>query len=445
MLKEKTFKGVSTDSRTIKPGEIFFAIHGEKFDGHKFIRAAYEKGATCAVADQGFDYTSSEIPSLIVEDTTKSLGELACVYRRKFPIPFVAVTGSNGKTTTKEMTKYVLNARYSVLSTEGNLNNHIGVPMTLFRLNKKHDLAIIEMGMNHEGEIENLCKIAEPTHGVITNVGRAHAGFFSSIEHVAQAKGELFEWLGTDRSRIGFVNADDNNVLEQAKKLKRKVTYGINAKKAQVQGKQMETDEQGRVRFNIFDSKKKKSIVVQNQLAGEHNVYNALAAAAIGIIFNVPIQKIKSAIENFQPVESRLNILRINGTTIVDDTYNANPDSTLAAVQTLSSMKCTGKRIVVLGDMLELGDSSEEEHGKVGSAMKNFSCDYLLTYGTYAKFLNIAANVTFKAHYDQKNILSEYLLELLAPGDIVLIKGSRGMKMEDVVIFLQERLRKRAS
>ena len=444
MPEGTTFKGVSTDSRTVKPGELFFALRGERFDGHSYLRDAHAKGAVCAVTDKHFDYASSEIPALVVEDTTNSLGELARLYRRKFSIPVIAITGSNGKTTTKEMTKKVLGSKYSVLATEGNLNNHIGVPMTLFRLNKRHDAAVIEMGMNHEGEIANLCRIAEPTHGVITNIGKAHAGFFSSVEHIAQAKGELFQWLGADRSRVGFVNADDPQVVRQAKHLNMKVTYGIGTKKrVHVRGKLMETDINGRVMFRIEDAKRKKRVFVQSAVVGEHNVYNALAAAAIGTTFNVPLTKIKSALENYRPAESRLNVSRISGITIVDDTYNANPASTLAAFKSVSHMSHSGKRIFVLGDMLELGSRAEEEHRNVGLTLNASNCDYLLTYGTWSKFLNEAADVPFKAHYDQKNVVSEYLAELVSPGDLVLVKGSRGMKMEDIVIFLHERLQRK--
>jgi len=442
-LKGATINGVSTDSRTVRRGELFFAIRGENFDGHDFIPAATAKGIACAVVDRRFDYSSTDLPLVIVEDTVKALGQLACEHRRKFDIPVVAITGSSGKTTTKEMVRGILKYRYSVLGTEGNLNNHIGVPMTLFRLNRGHDLAVIEMGMNHEGEIANLCAIAEPTHGVITNVGKAHLGFFGSLERIARAKGELFDWLTMDRSRVGFVNADDRHVVARSKKLKQKRTYGLSATRAQVRGKLLDVDRHGCPRFSIARSGLKRPIIVQIRVPGHWNVSNALAAAAIGFEFSVPGRDIRTALESFQPMKNRMQTALVAGVTIINDTYNANPESVASTLEVLQTMKCSGKKIVILGDMLELGEYAQEEHERIAALINRLGFGYVLTYGAMAACITTKLRCDVNLHYDQKNILSEYAAELVAPGDIVLVKGSRGMKMEDVVTFLRERLGER--
>lgn len=444
-LKGVTIHGVSTDSRTVRQGELFFAIRGQNFDGHDFISAAAAKGIACAVVDRRFDYSSTELPLVIVEDTVKALGQLACHYRRRFDIPVVAITGSSGKTTTKEMVKSILKDRYSVLGTEGNLNNHIGVPMTVFRLNRGHDLAVIEIGMNHEGEIANLCAIAEPTHGAITNVGKAHLGFFGSLERIAHAKGELFDWLAMDRSRVGFVNADDRHVVAESKKLKQKRTYGLSTTRAQVRGKLLDVDRNGCPRFSIARSGSKHPLIVQSRVAGHGNISNALAAAAIGFEFGVSGRDIKTALESFQPMKNRMQTTVVAGVTILNDTYNANPESVASTLEALQTMKCPGKKIVILGDMLELGEYAQEEHERIAALINRLGFGCVLTYGAMAACIAAKLRCDVNLHYDQKNILSEYAAELVAPGDIVLVKGSRGMKMEDVVVFLLERLRRKIS
>ncbi len=440
-----TIRGVSTDTRTIRQGDLFFAIRGENFDGHDFISDAAAKGVACAIVDRRFNCSSTDLPLVIVEDTVKALGELARQYRRKFDIPLVAITGSSGKTTTKEMVKNVLKYRHSVLGTEGNLNNHIGVPMTLFRLNRGHDLAVVEMGMNHEGEIANLCAIAEPTHGVITNIGKAHLGFFGSLDRIAAAKGELFDWLALDRSRVGFVNADDGYVVAQSKKLKQKRTYGLGAARVQVRGKLLGVDRYGCPRFSIARLGSDRPLIVQSRIAGHRNVSNALAAAAIGFEFGVSGRDIKSALESFQAMKNRMQTAVVAGVTILNDTYNANPDSVASALEALQAMTCPGKKIVILGDMLELGEHGQEEHEKIAEIINRLGFGCVLTYGAMAASIAAKLRCEVNLHYDQKNILSEYAAELAAPGDIVLVKGSRGMKMDDVVAFLQERLRRKIS
>ncbi|MGH2567388.1 MAG: UDP-N-acetylmuramoyl-tripeptide--D-alanyl-D-alanine ligase, partial [Bacteroidota bacterium] len=331
------------------------------------------------------------------------------------------------------------------VSTEGNLNNHIGVPLTLFRLEKKHKAAVVEVGTNHFGEIQYLCDILEPTHGLITNIGREHLEFFRDLTGVAKAEGELFTWVGKHggKNAVGIVNKDDKRLATHAKRLGKKFAYGFRAPGVDVKGKLLRVNKHACAEIGV-KTKRNKAFTVRLNVPGKHNATNALAAAAVGLLFNVPPARIQKALSSFRATAKRTQVLRIAGVTVVNDTYNANPDSMLAALETLGSIETTGNRVAVLADMLELGANAEASHRAIGKAVSKAGIDYLLTYGELARYLHDGATVKFKAHYDQKNILAEYLSELLSAGDVVLVKGSRGMKMEDVVTFLQERFQRAA-
>jgi UDP-N-acetylmuramoyl-tripeptide--D-alanyl-D-alanine ligase len=448
-LRSTGITGVSTDSRTTGKGNIFVALRGERFDGHEFVLQALDGGASCVVVEPAwFDsnvafLAAKAVPTLVVENTTLALGDLARMYRKRFKLPVLAVGGSNGKTTTKEMIAAVLRTTHRVLCTEGNQNNQIGVPQTLFRLQKSHDVAVLEFGTNHPGEIEYLCRVAEPTHGLITNIGHEHLEFFGGLEGVATAEGELFRWLGSMRSRraVAVVNGDDARVTQQAKHVKRRFRYGFEARAVDLKGTLLTIDAHGRPGVRM-KPKSGKGVDIRVPVPGHHNAVNALAAAAVGMCFKVPLPKIKSAIERFSAVTNRTQVLTIGGVTVVNDTYNSNVDSALAALRTLAVMQTDGKRIAVLADMLELGAHAEGAHRSVGEAAGELGVDYLLTFGPLSRWTHEAATVKHKTHYEQKNILAEYVAELVSPGDVVLVKGSRGMKMEDVVTFLEERLQR---
>ena len=440
-LKGEKIIGVSTDSRTVREGEIFFAIRGENFDGHKFLAEAFAQGCSIAVVESAANIEAVKtMPLLVVHNTIHALGELARLYRLKFDIPVLAIAGSNGKTTTKEMVAKVLSTKYNVLNTEGNLNNQIGVPHTLFRLEKKHHLAVIEIGTNHPGEIAFLSKIVEPTHGLVTNIGREHLQFFKTLTGVAKEETALFRNLVSRKGSVAFINLDDKHVVSKAKVLKTKVTFGFGTRSASVRGKILSEDHRGCVQFSFGAKSAKTETKVQLTVPGRHNASNALAAAAVGLTFKVPAAKIKTALETFKPVGKRMEVLAIGSVTVFNDTYNANSDSMLEALRVLDATHVYGKKIAVLADMKELGESSFQEHVRVGKAASGMHLDYLLTFGDQARYIHEAAEVTFKVHYEQKNMLAEYLAELVGPGDAVLVKGSRGMKMEDIVTFLQERL-----
>ncbi|MBF8295824.1 MAG: UDP-N-acetylmuramoyl-tripeptide--D-alanyl-D-alanine ligase [Bacteroidetes bacterium] len=439
---------ISTDSRTVSHGSLFIALRGEKFDGHNFITKAAESGAGAIIADASWAeanpimLSSLNLPRMIVEDTVHTFGRLANAHRRKFKIPVLVVGGSNGKTTTKEMVSAVLRTKFRVLSTEGNLNNHIGVPQMLLRLERQHQMAVIEIGTNHFGEIAHLCSVAEPTHVLITNIGREHLEFFGSVDGVAKAEGEAYEWLRQHRrsKAVGFVNQDDKRLKKQATGLRKSITYGFDKGATTVKGTVISFDEDACAQLEV-KPKGKKAFRVQVAVPGLHNAENALAAATVGLTFQVPAKKITEALSLFVSASKRMQVLKLNGITVLNDTYNSNPDSTQAALRVLEGVHTSGKKVAVLADMLELGPKSADEHRRIGQVVAKSGARYLLTYGTLSQETHDAATTVFKEHFEQKNALSEHLAELLTRGDVVLVKGSRGMKMEDVVAFLTERFK----
>jgi UDP-N-acetylmuramoyl-tripeptide--D-alanyl-D-alanine ligase len=440
--------GVSIDSRTVKAGEMFMAVRGDQFDGHNFVTKAIEAGAAGIIIERSWAevnvamMVSINIPRLIVENTVQALGNLAHIYRRKFDIPVIAVGGSNGKTTTKDMIRNVLGTKYNVLCTEGNLNNQIGVPQTLFRLERKHEVAVVELGTNHPGEIDYLCSILEPTHGLITNIGREHLEFFGSPDGVAKSEGELFVWMEKHHGII-FVNADDKYLARVSKKNRKVISFGFFARGAFIQGTVESYNADAQALLHVRQ-RNKRGVDIALGVSGEHNAKNALAAAAVGIQMKVPLSDIQKALATFQPPGKRMQVQHIAQITILNDTYNANPDSMLAALTTLEMMKATGRKIAVLADMLELGGQAEELHRQIGKNTVECGVDILLTFGRLSKSIHDNASVETKAHFDSKSTLTEYLIHTLADGDIVLVKGSRGMKMEEVIINLSDQFSSKA-
>jgi UDP-N-acetylmuramoyl-tripeptide--D-alanyl-D-alanine ligase len=441
-MRGRTFTGVSTDTRTLAPGNLFVALRGERTDGHRHLAEAFARGARAAVAEPGTAVDEAGArPILLVEDTLQALGDLARMHRDRFRIPVIAVAGSNGKTTTKDMIAAVLSTEYAVLSTKGNLNNHVGVPLTLFALHARHDIAVIEIGTNHPGEIARLCAILDPTHGVITGIGREHLEFFGTLDGVAREEGSLFAALRGRARGTAFVNADDPRVVRLAKNVSRKVTYGFKARGADIRGRRLTLDGRACAGFQLSGPRMKTPVEMHVPVPGEHNAVNALAAAAVGMHFRVKAKNIRRALATFRPTARRMEIIDLEGVVIFNDTYNANPDSMLASLRTLVAARVSGKKIAVLADMRELGEAGPGEHARIGAAARELGIDALLTFGTLARHMHEAARMDGAVHYEEKSMLAEYLAELIAPGDAVLIKGSRGMQMEDVVTFLEERLR----
>ncbi len=426
-------RGVSIDSRTIKPGNLYIAIKGERFDGHKFVKDAFEKGAKLAVVSEGAVGAWSGKNIIVVKDTVTALQQLAHYHRRRFKnLKVVAVTGSNGKTTVKELCATALSVRFTTHRTKGNLNNHIGLPLTLLQLTDKHTALVVEMGMSHKGEITRLCEIAEPDVGIVTNVGAAHMANFRSISDVASAKGELIESLG--KKGVAVLNADDPNsesIFSRAKG--RIIGFGENSESA-IRLIETYADKRGRMCGRITVSGKEIDFAVS--LLGLHHLHNCLPAFAVGFVFGIDPKKIAYKLGKVKPVSMRMEPVRLrNGALVINDSYNANPDSTRAAIQTLSELKRKGRSALVLGDMLELGRRGEAAHRKIGRMAAKTGVDLMITLGSLA---NLAAEEakergvkTVKANSLGK--ASASLFKFLGKEDIALVKGSRGMGMNKVV------------
>jgi len=437
-LQQMEIKGISIDSRTVREGELFIAIRGDRYDGHDFVPDAIRKGAWGAVVERSaleaqFAALGGLKNVIPVEDTLVSLQEISLMHRKKFPVPVIAVTGSNGKTTTKEMLASILLQRGPVLKTEGNLNNHIGVPLTLLRLDARHRAAIIEMGMSGLGEIETLTRLAMPSVGVITNIGPAHLQFLGSTATVAQAKGELLQVMRSDGTAV--LNADDPYFTTLRSKYSGRVlSFGID-RQADVQAGDIS---QERDLTDLTLHADGRSVMVRLRTVGRHNVYNALAAAAAALATGLPLETVKSGLEEFRPVAMRSEIRDMNGRTVLADYYNANPASVKAALETLASLRSGKRTVAVLGDMLELGDAAAEAHREAGRTASSLGIDLLICVGPLSRHIAegaVAAGMARARVYEADTTAqgAALLREHTQPGDTVLIKASRGMKMEKVL------------
>lgn len=423
---DASFSGVSIDSRSVKPGELFVAIRGDKFDGHQFIDQAKSQGAVAAVVSQEM---KANLPLLQVTDTRLALGEMAVLHRQKFHLSFIAHTGSCGKTTVKEMMNSILMQCGEVLATQGTLNNDFGVPLTLLRLNKQHQYAVIEMGANHPGEIAYLTQMVRPQVAFINNIAPAHLEGFGSLEGVARAKAEIFQGLTADGTAI--VNADDNFAewIQNQLAGKKVLRFGIKNKKVDVTAREIKGDSQGYFSFILQTSS--DDISVKLPVLGEHNVLNALAAATATQIIGADLAAIKKGLETMQPVSGRLMVRKgIGGVRIFDDTYNANPSSVTAALQALAQYP--GERIFVMGDMVELGSKTEEYHRSMGVLAKQLGIQRLYACGPLSREA-INAFGSNGYFFESQAELTAAIKKILKPDMVVLVKGSRKMKMENVV------------
>ena len=420
--KDVMLQGVSTDTRTLQPGQLFVALRGPHFDGHDYLGEAKAKGAAACMVERPV----ANCPALIVSDTRRALGKLARAWRRRFAIPLLAVTGSNGKTTVKEMLASILAQQGDTLATRGNLNNDIGLPLTLFGLDARHTSAVVEMGANHAGEIAYLTDLAEPTVAIITNAASAHLEGFGSLEGVARAKGEIFQGLGVNGTAI--INADDRfaPLWRQLAKNNNQLNFGLQ-QSADVSARWQAGDRGSEMQVTTPGGEFQCELA----LLGEHNVMNALAAITAAQAVGLPLKIIKQGLECMQPVPGRLQLKPgINGSRIIDDTYNANPESLTAAIQVLAGF--AGKRILVLGDMGELGEDALTLHAEAGRIAKANGIDALYTVGAMAK----AAAQAFEQgaqHFDDQASAIAALQPELTPNVTVLLKGSRLSHMERVV------------
>jgi len=436
MQAQATLADVCTDTRKIQPGSLFVCLRGERFDGHSFAPQAAQLGAAALLVDRPID---ADVPQLVVTDTGKALLQLAGWYRRRFQLPVVGLTGSVGKTTTKEFIALVLGAKYNTLKTQGNLNNEIGVPQMLFRLEDSHTAAVIEMGMNHFGEISRLTRAVAPTVGLITNIGVSHIENLGSRAGILQAKLEILEGMAPDAPLI--VNMD-NDMLRTVKLGDRPLlTFAIDDQSADFTA--TDIAEQGSTTtFTVHHSTFTQPVTIPT--VGIHNVYNALAAMAVGYVTGVDHAAAASALANYVPAGMRQNLVQVGGVQVIEDCYNASPDSMRAALQTLGKLP-VHRRYAVLGAMLELGDYAKEAHTQVGKMAAENGIDGVLAYGADAAYIVEAAKQAGLENarlFDTKEALAQSLAQQVQPGDGVLFKGSRGMHLEDVMHTVYERWEK---
>jgi UDP-N-acetylmuramoyl-tripeptide--D-alanyl-D-alanine ligase len=435
--QEACAMGYSIDSRTLSPGDLFVAIHGERFDGHDYVQAALEKGAVGAVIQAEKQVSGDPMRLLRVEDTVKALQSLGAAARRLWGKPLLAVTGSVGKTTTKEILAHILATRFRVMKSTGNLNNHIGLPLQLLKLEAEHDLAVVEMGMNHAGEIRALGALAHHDLAVVTTVAPVHLEFFGSLAEIARAKYEIIETLHP--GGVAVLNADDDYVCQFGRDFKGKVvTFGIR-RAADVSAQKIKLNGAEGSTFELVAGSVGER--VSFPLVGEHNIYNALAAAAAAMERGVTPSQAAVALSTIRPPEKRGQVVSIGGATIINDCYNSNPRALEAMIDTLGSMKAE-RHILVAGEMLELGETAEALHRDCGRHAAEKKIDLVIGVRGLARALAEAAcGAGTQAWFvEAPEQAGEWLANNLRPGDAVLLKASRGVKLERALEMLQEKV-----
>ena len=414
--------GITTDSRNCKPGDIYIALIGKRSNGHQYINEVERKKASAALVSELNANAELKINQILVDDTKKALGLIANKWRKNFDIPIIAITGSNGKTSTKDLLNHVLNDKYNVHATQGNYNTSIGLPLSLLEINKYHDISIVEMGANEPGDIQYLCKIAEPTHGLITNVSSAHIEGFQSVENILETKSALFNYLNNG---IAYVNYADER-LRSIKINGEKITYGLNAECDFPADIHHEDD--GSIVLTI-DSREIKTKSKNLSFAK-----NIIAVSAVSITLGLEWEWLQDRILTFKPPKGRCRILNYKSLTIIDDTYNANLESCVAAIDYLMAFAGNGRKIVVLGDMLELGNISRDQHEKLGLKCSEAGLDAVFTIGQEMKYTqSVMRGVPLNVHHDDSEALVAHLKLELKDNDKILFKGSRGMKMENIL------------
>lgn len=414
---------VSTDSRKIEDGCLFFALKGENFNGNRYANDALRSGASYSIVDEK-EYATSD-RTILVDDVLTTLQKLALLHRKKLGIPILGITGTNGKTTTKELIAKVLSEKYNVSYTQGNLNNHIGVPLTLLKMNNKTEFGVVEMGANHPGEIAQLCQIADPDFGIITNVGKAHLEGFGSFEGVIKTKGELYTYV-EKKNGVIFYNRNNSYLEELGKNIQKRVSYGTND--GGFKGELLHSPPFLHLKANF----PKGVLYLNTKLIGDFNFENVLAAACIGNYFEIDPLKIQSAIKNYEPKNNRSQLIIKNDLSIIMDAYNANPTSMKASLESFAAQNYNSVYLI-LGDMLELGEYSFDEHRSILQTIKEKSFRNVFLVGReFAK-----ANETFDfVSFEKVEDFCRFLQQEPIKNGNVLIKGSRGIKLEKVLDYL---------
>ncbi len=415
---------ITTDSRACEEGALFFALKGDSFNGNKFAAKALNDGCAYAIVDEN-EYVVDE-RCVLVDDVLATMQDLARYHRQLMDIPVIGITGTNGKTTTKELTAAVLKKKYNLLYTEGNFNNHIGVPLTLLRMRREHDMALVEMGANHIGEIRELVNIACPTSGLITNVGKAHLEGFGSLGGVIKTKSEMYDYLRDNKGKV-FVDANNVhliNALGDYPALK----YGVDSKEAKVRAWIEGKEAQLSIAWESDDVEKQ---VVRTQLIGAYNAENVLAAIAVGLEYGVEVKLINEALDEYKPTNSRSELKETERNTLIVDAYNANPTSMTTALRNFSDIEANHK-CVILGDMLELGEQSELEHRGVVEMLHKLNFEKVILVGEVFKAVASAEYSCF----DSSVTLRQWIEENKIEGKYILIKGSNGIKLKDIVDVL---------
>lgn len=435
-----SFKGVSIDSRSVSRGNLFIAIVGKNTDGHKYIPDALKRGVPAIIVNDRYEVPEeySSTVFIVVSDTFKALHELASWWLSKFNLTKIAVTGTNGKTTTKEMIAAVLSTRYRTYRSPGNFNNLYGIPLAVFGMDDSYEAAVLEFGMSTPGEIEQLTRLVQPQYGVITNIDAAHLETMLTVDAIAKAKFELLDNMPGDGTAI--LNLDNKYLRERFNTEKlAKLGFGVK-EEGGITPSRFESNGSGCAKFHLDFTGE-----VHLATPGIHNMYNALAAIAVGQLMSIPGDLMKTALESFRPVEMRTETIEVANVLIVNDTYNANPASMRSALETFASIKVSGRKIAVLGDMLELGDNTEHLHREIGAFAASMNLDTLIVSGTLAR--NIAEGAaesgypTDRLHLldDVKEVI-DHLLEYLQPGDALLVKASRSMGFDRITIGLRSQL-----
>ena len=414
---------ITTDSRDIPKNSIFFALKGENFDGNKYAEDAIKKGASFAVVDD-IKYKMDE-RFLLTGNVLSTLQELALYHRMQLDLTVIGITGTNGKTTTKELISRVLKSQFNTKATRGNLNNHIGVPLTLLSLTDKQEFAVVEMGANHQGEIEQLCKIANPDFGIITNIGKAHLEGFGSFKGVIKTKGELYNFLRKKNGKI-FINSD-NKILTEISKDIEKIPYGTNHSNF-CKGRLIKSNPFVSLEYQVKNGKDQ----INSKLYGSYNFENILAAIAIGKYFGISSPNVKTAIESYEPANNRSQILETGSNTVIMDAYNANPTSMKAAIDSFAESDYNNK-MLILGDMLELGKESYNEHKEILQMITKFGITDVILVGPV--FCDVAKNSGFKC-FNNSVDASDYLKNSQISGKAILLKASRGIRLETIVKYL---------